>query len=155
MSPFLQCRSLATTAAEKKKITKTILQMSLEHHIVTPLTAMVIENEAGNERMLADSPPQDHTCCSGQCVGLAERRCGPASAGWVQVLGPLPLSHPRPPPAPRPLNAELFLSNYFQESLLPWSLKLFPHMFSKGISITCIPLHTFKKFSINIFFHLI
>lgn len=60
------CRSLAPTAAAKRKITKTILQMSLEHHIVTPLTAMVIENEAGSERMLADSPPQDHTCCSGQ-----------------------------------------------------------------------------------------
>ncbi|XP_045713686.1 inter-alpha-trypsin inhibitor heavy chain H2 [Phyllostomus hastatus] len=65
INQLLAERSLATTAAEKKKITKTILQMSLEHHIVTPLTAMVIENEAGNERMLADSPPQDHTCCSG------------------------------------------------------------------------------------------
>lgn len=62
-----ECRSLAPTAAIKRKITKTILQMSLDHHIVTPLTAMVIENDAGDERMLADSPPQDHSCCSGQC----------------------------------------------------------------------------------------
>ncbi|XP_016075216.1 PREDICTED: inter-alpha-trypsin inhibitor heavy chain H2 [Miniopterus natalensis] len=65
INQLLAERSLAPTAAAKKKITKTILQMSLEHHIVTPLTAMVIENEAGNERMLADSPPQDHSCCSG------------------------------------------------------------------------------------------
>ncbi|XP_006772696.1 PREDICTED: inter-alpha-trypsin inhibitor heavy chain H2 [Myotis davidii] len=62
---FLEYRSLAPTADVKRKITKTILQMSLEHHIVTPLTAMVIENEDGNERMLADAPPQDHSCCSG------------------------------------------------------------------------------------------
>ena len=40
--------------------------MSLDHHIVTPLTVMVIENEAGDERMLADSPRQDHSCCSGE-----------------------------------------------------------------------------------------
>ena len=64
-----ECRSLAPTAAIKRKITKTILQMSLDHHIVTPLTAMVIENDAGDERMLADSPPQDHSCCSGQYLG--------------------------------------------------------------------------------------
>ncbi|KAK1345624.1 hypothetical protein QTO34_008087 [Cnephaeus nilssonii] len=65
INQLLAERSLAPTAAVKRKITKTILQMSLEHHIVTPLTAMVIENEDGNERMLADSPPQDHSCCSG------------------------------------------------------------------------------------------
>ncbi|XP_066240997.1 inter-alpha-trypsin inhibitor heavy chain H2 isoform X1 [Saccopteryx leptura] len=65
INQLLAERSLAPTAAVKRKITKTILQMSLEHHIVTPLTAMVIENEAGDERMLADSPPQDHSCCSG------------------------------------------------------------------------------------------
>ncbi|XP_036317237.1 inter-alpha-trypsin inhibitor heavy chain H2 [Pipistrellus kuhlii] len=65
INQLLAERSLAPTAAVKRKITKTILQMSLEHHIVTPLTAMVIESEDGNERMLADSPPQDHSCCSG------------------------------------------------------------------------------------------
>ncbi|XP_039726970.1 inter-alpha-trypsin inhibitor heavy chain H2 [Pteropus medius] len=65
INQLLAERSLAPTAAAKRKITKTILQMSLEHHIVTPLTAMVIENEAGDERLLADSPPQDHSCCSG------------------------------------------------------------------------------------------
>lgn len=62
-----ECRSLVPTADIKRKITKSILQMSLDHHIVTPLTAMVIENDAGDERMLADSPQQDYSCCSGQC----------------------------------------------------------------------------------------
>ncbi|KAM6215106.1 inter-alpha-trypsin inhibitor heavy chain H2 [Rhynchocyon petersi] len=65
INQLLAERSLAPTAAAKRKITRTILQMSLEHHIVTPLTAMVIENDAGDERMLADSPPHDHSCCSG------------------------------------------------------------------------------------------
>ncbi|KAB0406684.1 hypothetical protein E2I00_016353, partial [Balaenoptera physalus] len=65
INQLLAERSLAPTAAVKRKITKTILQMSLDHHIVTPLTSMVIENDAGDERMLADSPPQDHSCCSG------------------------------------------------------------------------------------------
>ncbi|XP_072681979.1 inter-alpha-trypsin inhibitor heavy chain H2 [Canis lupus baileyi] len=65
INQLLAERSLAPTAASKRKITKTILQMSLDHHILTPLTTMVIENEAGDERMLADSPPQDHSCCSG------------------------------------------------------------------------------------------
>ncbi|XP_075853774.1 inter-alpha-trypsin inhibitor heavy chain H2 [Microcebus murinus] len=65
INQLLAERSLAPTAATKRKITRTILQMSLDHHIVTPLTSMVIENEAGDERMLADSPPQDHACCSG------------------------------------------------------------------------------------------
>uniref|UniRef100_A0A2K5D4W4 Inter-alpha-trypsin inhibitor heavy chain 2 n=1 Tax=Aotus nancymaae TaxID=37293 RepID=A0A2K5D4W4_AOTNA len=62
---FVKYRSLAPTAAAKRKITRSILQMSLDHHIVTPLTSLVIENEAGDERMLADAPPQDPSCCSG------------------------------------------------------------------------------------------
>ncbi|XP_040823949.1 inter-alpha-trypsin inhibitor heavy chain H2 [Ochotona curzoniae] len=65
INQLLAERSLASTEVAKKKITKTILQMSLEHHIVTPFTAMVIENDAGDERMLADSPPQDRSCCGG------------------------------------------------------------------------------------------
>ncbi|XP_049737436.1 inter-alpha-trypsin inhibitor heavy chain H2 [Elephas maximus indicus] len=65
INQLLAERSLAPTAAAKKEITKTILEMSLEHHIVTPFTAMVIENDAGDERMLADSPQHDHSCCSG------------------------------------------------------------------------------------------
>ncbi|XP_032737521.1 inter-alpha-trypsin inhibitor heavy chain H2 [Lontra canadensis] len=82
INQLLAERSLAPTAAAKRKITKTILQMSLEHHIVTPLTAMVIENEAGDERMLADSPPQDHSCCSGALYYGS--KIGPSSVpSWV------------------------------------------------------------------------
>nr|XP_008998149.3 inter-alpha-trypsin inhibitor heavy chain H2 isoform X2 [Callithrix jacchus] len=65
INQLLAERSLAPTAAAKRKITRSILQMSLDHHIVTPLTSLVIENEAGDERMLADAPPQDPSCCSG------------------------------------------------------------------------------------------
>ncbi|KAI5760361.1 ITIH2 [Gulo gulo luscus] len=82
INQLLAERSLAPTAAAKRKITKTILQMSLEHHIVTPLTALVIENEAGDERMLADSPPQDHSCCSGALYYGG--KVGPSSVpSWV------------------------------------------------------------------------
>uniref|UniRef100_A0A2K6DMA8 Inter-alpha-trypsin inhibitor heavy chain 2 n=1 Tax=Macaca nemestrina TaxID=9545 RepID=A0A2K6DMA8_MACNE len=65
INQLLAERSLAPTAAAKRRITRSILQMSLDHHIVTPLTSLVIENEAGDERMLADAPPQDPSCCSG------------------------------------------------------------------------------------------
>ncbi|KAL4841546.1 hypothetical protein H8958_008647 [Nasalis larvatus] len=64
INQLLAERSLAPTAAAKRRITRSILQMSLDHHIVTPLTSLVIENEAGDERMLADAPPQDPSCCS-------------------------------------------------------------------------------------------
>nr|XP_028602901.1 inter-alpha-trypsin inhibitor heavy chain H2 isoform X3 [Podarcis muralis] len=59
-------RNLATTAALKRNITRKILQMSLDHHIVTPYTAMLIESPNGDELMLADSP-QDRKrgCCPG------------------------------------------------------------------------------------------
>ncbi|XP_007534786.1 inter-alpha-trypsin inhibitor heavy chain H2 [Erinaceus europaeus] len=65
INQLLAERSLAPTATTKRQITKTILLMSLEHHIITPLTAMLIESPEGDERMLADAPPQDHSCCSG------------------------------------------------------------------------------------------
>uniref|UniRef100_A0A8C3QBE5 Inter-alpha-trypsin inhibitor heavy chain 2 n=1 Tax=Geospiza parvula TaxID=87175 RepID=A0A8C3QBE5_GEOPR len=49
-------RNAAPTAALKRNITKSILQMSLDHHIVTPFTAMLIENAEKDEIMLADQP---------------------------------------------------------------------------------------------------
>ncbi|EDL78623.1 rCG55871 [Rattus norvegicus] len=89
VNQLLTERSLAPTAASKRKITKAILQMSLDHHIVTPLTAMVIENDAGDERMLADSPPQDHSCCSGALY-----------YGTKVASGPIPSwANPSPTPA--------------------------------------------------------
>ncbi|XP_054844226.1 inter-alpha-trypsin inhibitor heavy chain H2 isoform X3 [Eublepharis macularius] len=59
-------RNLASTAALKRNITKRILQMSLDHHIVTPYTAMLIESPNGDELMLADSPRDNkRACCPG------------------------------------------------------------------------------------------
>ncbi|XP_026577377.1 inter-alpha-trypsin inhibitor heavy chain H2 [Pseudonaja textilis] len=59
-------RNVAPSAAMKRNITKAILQMSLDHHIVTPYTAMLIENPDGDELMLADSPQdRKRACCPG------------------------------------------------------------------------------------------
>ncbi|KAM6436222.1 inter-alpha-trypsin inhibitor heavy chain H2 isoform 2-T2 [Liasis olivaceus] len=59
-------RNVAPTAALKRNITKAILQMSLDHHIVTPYTAMLIESPNGEEMMLADSPQdRKRACCPG------------------------------------------------------------------------------------------
>ncbi|KAM4828462.1 inter-alpha-trypsin inhibitor heavy chain H2 [Thomomys bottae] len=83
INQLLAERSLAPTAAAKRKITKAILQMSLEHHIVTPLTSMVIENDAGDERMLADAPPQDHSCCSG-ALYFGSKVASASIPSWAQ-----------------------------------------------------------------------
>ncbi|KAM5235049.1 inter-alpha-trypsin inhibitor heavy chain H2 [Ctenodactylus gundi] len=93
INQLLAERSLAPTAASKRRITKTILQMSLEHHIVTPLTAMVIESATGDERMLADSPPQDLSCCSGALYYGS--KVGPGSIpSWAKVAPTSPTPQP-------------------------------------------------------------
>ncbi|OCT89234.1 inter-alpha-trypsin inhibitor heavy chain H2 [Xenopus laevis] len=56
INQLLAERNLATTSAAKRNITQTILQLSIDHHFVTPFTSLLIESENGNERMLADSP---------------------------------------------------------------------------------------------------
>uniref|UniRef100_A0A8C5S0F3 Inter-alpha-trypsin inhibitor heavy chain 2 n=1 Tax=Laticauda laticaudata TaxID=8630 RepID=A0A8C5S0F3_LATLA len=62
-------RNVAPSAAMKRNITKAILQMSLDHHIVTPYTAMLIENPDGDELMLADSPQdRKRACCPGDLL---------------------------------------------------------------------------------------
>lgn len=46
--------------------------MSLDHHIVTPFTAMLIENAEKDEIMLADQPKDPRRgCCPGQCLSLS------------------------------------------------------------------------------------
>ncbi|XP_069485776.1 inter-alpha-trypsin inhibitor heavy chain H2 [Ambystoma mexicanum] len=71
INQLLAERNLAPSAALKRNITRTILQLSVEHHLVTPLTAMLIENADGDERMLADSPrdPKRGCCPSSVVVG--------------------------------------------------------------------------------------
>ncbi|XP_075967434.1 inter-alpha-trypsin inhibitor heavy chain H2 [Anarhichas minor] len=63
-------RSLAPTAAKKRKITQKIMALAVEHQFVTPLTALLVESEDGRERLLADSPRDPKQgCCSGSGVG--------------------------------------------------------------------------------------
>uniref|UniRef100_A0A8D3E3A1 Inter-alpha-trypsin inhibitor heavy chain 2 n=1 Tax=Scophthalmus maximus TaxID=52904 RepID=A0A8D3E3A1_SCOMX len=66
-------RSLAPTAAKKRKITQQIMSLAVEHQFVTPLTALLVESEDAKERLLADSPRDPkHGCCSG---ARPKRRC--------------------------------------------------------------------------------
>ncbi|XP_017267146.1 inter-alpha-trypsin inhibitor heavy chain H2 [Kryptolebias marmoratus] len=59
-------RSLAPTAAKKRKITQRIISLSLDHQFVTPLTALLVTNDDDpTEMLLADSPMDPkHGCCS-------------------------------------------------------------------------------------------
>uniref|UniRef100_A0A8C4UHE1 Inter-alpha-trypsin inhibitor heavy chain 2 n=1 Tax=Falco tinnunculus TaxID=100819 RepID=A0A8C4UHE1_FALTI len=71
VNQMLAERNTAPTAALKRNITKSILQMSLDHHIVTPFTAMLIENAEKDEIMLADQPKDPRRgCCPGQCLSI-------------------------------------------------------------------------------------
>uniref|UniRef100_A0A8D2L0S6 Inter-alpha-trypsin inhibitor heavy chain 2 n=1 Tax=Varanus komodoensis TaxID=61221 RepID=A0A8D2L0S6_VARKO len=77
-------RNLAPTAALKRNITKSILQMSLDHHIVTPYTAMLIESPDGEELMLADSPQdRKRACCPGSLV-IGQAPTGNPVPSWVK-----------------------------------------------------------------------
>uniref|UniRef100_A0A8C0EMD2 Inter-alpha-trypsin inhibitor heavy chain 2 n=1 Tax=Bubo bubo TaxID=30461 RepID=A0A8C0EMD2_BUBBB len=72
VNQMLAERNTAPTAALKRNITKSILQMSLDHHIVTPFTSMLIENAEKDEIMLADQPKDPRRgCCPGQCLSLS------------------------------------------------------------------------------------
>uniref|UniRef100_A0A8D2L0P0 Inter-alpha-trypsin inhibitor heavy chain 2 n=1 Tax=Varanus komodoensis TaxID=61221 RepID=A0A8D2L0P0_VARKO len=78
-------RNLAPTAALKRNITKSILQMSLDHHIVTPYTAMLIESPDGEELMLADSPQdRKRACCPGSLV-IGQAPTGNPVPSWVNM----------------------------------------------------------------------
>uniref|UniRef100_A0A8C0EJP8 Inter-alpha-trypsin inhibitor heavy chain 2 n=1 Tax=Bubo bubo TaxID=30461 RepID=A0A8C0EJP8_BUBBB len=71
VNQMLAERNTAPTAALKRNITKSILQMSLDHHIVTPFTSMLIENAEKDEIMLADQPKDPRRgCCPGQCLSI-------------------------------------------------------------------------------------
>ncbi|OCT87216.1 hypothetical protein XELAEV_18020914mg [Xenopus laevis] len=76
--------SSVITAAAKRNITQTILQMSIDHHFVTPFTSLLIESENGNERMLADAPRDPKGGC---CQTLV-------------VNSRVPLNLPQPTPGP-------------------------------------------------------
>ncbi|XP_038247207.1 inter-alpha-trypsin inhibitor heavy chain H2 [Dermochelys coriacea] len=84
INQLLAERNLAPTAALKRNITRSILQMSLDHHIVTPFTAMLIENPERNERMLADSPQdQKRGCCPGT-LGVVSNGLDQSIPPWAK-----------------------------------------------------------------------
>uniref|UniRef100_A0A8C4VVG2 Inter-alpha-trypsin inhibitor heavy chain 2 n=1 Tax=Gopherus evgoodei TaxID=1825980 RepID=A0A8C4VVG2_9SAUR len=84
INQLLAERNLAPTAALKRNLTRSILQMSLDHHIVTPFTAMLIENPERNERMLADSPQdQKRGCCPGT-LGVASNGLNKSIPSWAK-----------------------------------------------------------------------
>ncbi|XP_071776691.1 inter-alpha-trypsin inhibitor heavy chain H2 [Centroberyx gerrardi] len=88
-------RSLAPTAAKKRKITQRILTLAVEHQFVTPLTALLVESEEAKERLLADSPKDPkHGCCSGgsSSAPLAPVRVLYQPPPWVQMTTPAPPS---------------------------------------------------------------
>ncbi|XP_018595072.2 inter-alpha-trypsin inhibitor heavy chain H2 [Scleropages formosus] len=90
INQLLAERSLAKTAAEKRKITRKILKLALEHQFVTPFTAMLVESETGQERLLADSPKDPkHGCCIGTPLGRK-------TEVLVQSVPPWALSTPPP-----------------------------------------------------------
>ena len=92
-------RSLAPTAAKKRKITQQIMTLAVEHQFVTPLTALLVESEDTKERLLADSPKDPkHGCCSGVGIGgsasnnLAPVRVLYQPPPWVQMTTTAPPS---------------------------------------------------------------
>ncbi|XP_044042159.1 inter-alpha-trypsin inhibitor heavy chain H2 isoform X2 [Siniperca chuatsi] len=85
-------RSLATTAAKKRKITQRIMSLAVEHQFVTPLTALLLESEDATERLLADSPKDPkHGCCSGGGV-VSPVPVVYQPPPWVQMTTPAPPS---------------------------------------------------------------
>uniref|UniRef100_A0A8C9ZM11 Inter-alpha-trypsin inhibitor heavy chain 2 n=1 Tax=Sander lucioperca TaxID=283035 RepID=A0A8C9ZM11_SANLU len=89
---LLSCRSLAPTAAKKRKITQRIMSLAVEHQFVTPLTALLVESEDAKERLLADSPKDPkHGCCSGSS-GVAPVHVVYQPPPWVQMTTPAPPS---------------------------------------------------------------
>uniref|UniRef100_A0AAR2KK29 Inter-alpha-trypsin inhibitor heavy chain 2 n=1 Tax=Pygocentrus nattereri TaxID=42514 RepID=A0AAR2KK29_PYGNA len=71
INQLLAERSLAPTAAKKRKITQRIMTLAVEHQFVTPLTAMLVESQDGPERLLADSPKDPKQGC---CPGIGTAR---------------------------------------------------------------------------------
>ncbi|KAM4615178.1 inter-alpha-trypsin inhibitor heavy chain H2 [Polymixia lowei] len=81
-------RSLATTAAKKRKITQKILTLAVEHQFVTPFTALLVESEGGSERLLADFPRDPrHGCCS-VGVGSGISVAGGSAAAGIGAVAP-------------------------------------------------------------------
>ncbi|KAJ8006942.1 hypothetical protein DPEC_G00112440 [Dallia pectoralis] len=78
VNQLLSERSQASTASKKRQITQKILDLALEHQFVTPLTALLVESEEGNEKLLADSPKDPKGgCCGGGSGNVVNQRTPP------------------------------------------------------------------------------
>nr|XP_056703682.1 inter-alpha-trypsin inhibitor heavy chain H2 [Euleptes europaea] len=77
-------RNLASTGALKRNISKRILQMSLDHHIITPYTAMLIEHPDGDEIMLADSPRDNKRACCPGALAVGHPKPDNAIPPWAK-----------------------------------------------------------------------
>uniref|UniRef100_A0A096LWG3 Inter-alpha-trypsin inhibitor heavy chain 2 n=1 Tax=Poecilia formosa TaxID=48698 RepID=A0A096LWG3_POEFO len=73
-------RSLVTTVGKKRKITKQITELALQHSFVTPLTALLVESEDATERLRFGFPPE-----SKQSVQILS---GPPSVNVVYATPP-------------------------------------------------------------------
>ncbi|XP_060101955.1 inter-alpha-trypsin inhibitor heavy chain H2 [Heteronotia binoei] len=114
-------RNLASSAAQKRNITKRILQMSLDHHIVTPYTAMLIESPSGDELMLADSP-RDHkrACCPG-ALAVGHPKPDNAIPPWAKSTSvpKEPLSLVKGPTAAAIHAGSLFINQAVTDNSIP------------------------------------
>nr|XP_040029470.1 inter-alpha-trypsin inhibitor heavy chain H2 [Gasterosteus aculeatus aculeatus] len=88
-------RSLAPSAAKKRKITQRIMALAVEHQFVTPLTALLVESDDGTERMLADSPRDPKRGCCAVTFGAGPPPTLPDPVAlvydvpeWVQMTTP-------------------------------------------------------------------
>ncbi|XP_029902139.1 inter-alpha-trypsin inhibitor heavy chain H2 [Myripristis murdjan] len=93
VNQLLAERSVAPTAAKKRKITQRILSLAVEHQFVTPFTALLVESDDASERLLADSPKDPRRgCCSG--TGASASLMKPVvpvvyqAPPWVQITTP-------------------------------------------------------------------
>ncbi|XP_062990746.1 inter-alpha-trypsin inhibitor heavy chain H2 isoform X1 [Elgaria multicarinata webbii] len=112
-------RNLATTAALKRNITKTILQMSLDHHIVTPYTAMLIESPSGDELMLADSPQdRKRTCCPG-ALTIGQPKPDGSIPSWAKTPSKDPFSLVMGPTAAAVHEGSLVIGQAPTDNLIP------------------------------------
>ncbi|KAM9467432.1 inter-alpha-trypsin inhibitor heavy chain H2 [Clarias gariepinus] len=119
VNQLLAERSVAATAAKKRRITQRLLTLSLEHQFVTPVTSLLVESEAGPERLLADSPRDPrHGCCSvtpSQTVRMVES-LPPKIPPWAVA-----------PPTPGPYQAEVLRDKQVTMLNVPTSVDNDPH----------------------------
>ncbi|GCC35021.1 hypothetical protein chiPu_0013500 [Chiloscyllium punctatum] len=91
INQLLSERVLAQSALQKRNITSRILAIALVHQLITPVTAMMVENDETGQRLLADSPKSTRNgCCTGTPI-IGKKT--PAIPTWAKKS----YSTPQPP----------------------------------------------------------